>query len=148
MKIEAIIKSKGGQWFAVIDEPIQLLYTKMDHETIIGTDKDCIFWQFYGFEYVRIKYKQAFGGRHFEIPLTDGTKEVCKGCWWDKMTKSAYELTSNIEFGQVGIATKSQLKNCYVFSGYTVDRVKFNKIANQYNGQIYEYFEYEKILKQ
>lgn len=147
MKIEAIIKSKGGQWFAVIDDPVQLIYTKIDTETIIGTDKECIFWAFYGFEYVPIKYKQAFGGKCFEIPLTDGTKEVCNGSWWDKMTKSAHELTNNIEFGQIGIATKSELKECYVFSGYTVDRLKFNELANKYNGTIYEYFEYERILK-
>jgi len=142
-KIIAVVKFNDGEAF-VMEQPIKLEYTKYGGYTIVGTD-GC-FLCCYGYESPG-KTWEAFAGRKFDLQLTDGTVEHCYGQWWDSITKKAREvINDNI----ISVTAKSidGLKKCYVFSGYYGIETEIKKLRSEYLGKVYDYWEYEKILKQ
>lgn len=147
MKIVAFITSKSNQQFIVVGEPVKLFYTKFDPDTIIGQSKDGLFYAFFKREFVPSKYGQAFAGRTFELPLTDGTIEKCHGQWWDAMSPAANVLMEGISLCNIGVGSVEALRKCYCYCGYYVDRDRVNEILQETKPPVYEYWEYEKILK-
>ncbi len=141
-KIIAIVKFNSGEAF-VMENSIKLEYTKYGSDTIIGTD-GC-FLICYG--YSNEQYDKAFAGRKFDLQLTDGNIEHCYGQWWNSVTKKAREVTQG-NIIHVTANSIDRLKNCYVFNGYCGIEDKVNKLRSEYSGKIYDYWEYEKIIKE
>ncbi len=139
-QIIAVVKFNSGEAF-VMESLIKLEYTKYGANTIVGTD-GC-FIACYGYSR---EYDQAFSGRKFDLQLTDGTIEHCHGQWWDSITNKAREV---IKGNIISVTVKSidQLKKCYVFCGYYGIEQEIKKLRSQYTGKVYDYWEYEKIIK-
>lgn len=145
IKIEAILKNIN-QTFYVINRPLQMFYTKIDHETIIGEDEGVLF--FYKLDNLVLPFeKTAFAGRKFTLQLTNGSVEECHGQWWNEMSKSARELFKDIKLCCFACSTKEELNKCYVFSGYTCEMEWLEKLVSEYKGEIFDYWEYKKLLK-
>ncbi len=145
IRIEAIIRN-GDRKYYVINRPLQKSYTKIDYETIIGEDEGAL--TFFKREFLTLPFgKTAFGGRKFTLPLTDGTVEKCWDQWWDGMTKSAEELFSFDELTHFAWSTAEELKTCYVFYGGECEATWLEKLEAEYQGKVYDYNEYEKIIK-
>ena len=148
LKIEAIIRSSGDwceKYYYVMNRQINKLYTKIDQETIIGYDEGVL--SFYHKKACDERWK-AFGGREFDLHLTDGTVEHCYGQWWDAMSDSARELYDSKDLCRCfACATKEELKRCYVYCGYECEKKWLEKLKSEYNGKIYDYWEYKELLK-
>lgn len=143
IKIEAIVKS-GDQVFYVINRPLQMSYTKIDRETIIGEDEGVL--MFYVFERPTPRFK-AFAGWKFTLPLTDGSVEECHGQWWNGMSKSARKLYEGVELCRFACGTKQELKDCYVYRGVVCDKKWLEKLLSEYKGDVFEYWEYKEKLQ-
>lgn len=144
-KIKIIAKVRFNDGYAyVLNRNVNFLYTKMDDKTIIGYDEEI--YQFYKKDSFGKNWK-AFGGREFELKLTDGSVEKCYGQWWDGITKTAQELFKDKRMKHFAFSTNEELKRCYVYYGATCDAKWLEKLDAEYTGKIYEYYEYEKILK-
>lgn len=144
IKIVAIVKS-GEQTKYVLNRPIQMSYTKIDRETIIGEDEGV--HSFYRRDDMTLPFgKTAFAGRKFILPLTDGTIEECRGQWWSDLSKSAMELFPLDSLCDFAYATKEELRDCYVFTGSMCEMQWLEKLVAEYKGETYEYWEYKKIL--
>lgn len=141
-KIIAVVKFNDGEAF-VMETPIKLEYTKYGNDTIIGTDG--YFISCFGYQFDR--HCKAFAGREFDLKLVDGTIEHCNGQWWDSVTSRARDII-NGNIIHVTANNTDRLKNCYVFNGYCGIEKKINELRSQYKGKIYDYWDYEKILKQ
>lgn len=145
MKILAVVKFNHGEAI-VLDEMPEMIYTKHDQITIVG--KAGPFHVTYGKNHEA--GLKAFAGRKFELPLNDGTIEYCSGQWWDAMTakaKSVLLQNDADEIVSVTANTADSLKKCYVYYGYKSVRSEYEKLRSEYTGPVYEYHEYEKILK-
>ena len=143
--IKIIAKVRFNDRYAyVLNKYPTFLYTKIDKETIIGYHEEM--YSFYKKEAFNEKWK-AFGGRKFELKLTDGNVEKCFGQWWDGITKAVEELFKGKELCYFTFSSNDVLKDCYVYSGCYCDAVWLEKLDKEYKGKIYDYFEYEKLLK-
>lgn len=143
IKIEAIVKN-GEQVFYVINRPLQMHYTKIDHETIIGEDEGIL--RFFKFEHPTPRF-EAFAGQKFTLQLTDGSVEECYGQWWDDMSKSARKLYEDVELCYFAHATKQKLKDCYVYGGARCEKKWLEKLLSEYKGDVFEYWEYKEKLR-
>lgn len=141
-KIIAVVKFNDHEAY-VLEKPINLKYTKYFNHTIVGTDG--IFLSCYCYDSPSPNWK-AFAGREFDIQLTDGTIEHCNGQWWDGITSTAKSVINEEIIGVTADDAES-LKKCYVFTGYYGIKKEIEKIRAEYNGKIFEYREYEKVLK-
>lgn len=143
IKIEAIVKSKDERFFFVFNREIEFIYTQFDRETIIGEDEKI--YNFFFYESPSKNWK-AFGGREFDLKMSDGSTIHCFGQWWDGLSKTARlmfdDVLSNIAYSDV-----ESLKKCYVYCSGRCDINWINKLLSEYNGKIYEYYEFEKIIK-
>lgn len=143
-KIKIIAKVRYNDGYAyVLNRNVNFLYTKMDHETIIGYDEEI--YQFFKKDTFCQRWK-AFGGLKFELNLTDGTTEKCFGQWWDGITKTAQELFKGKRMCHFSFSSKDNLKKCYVYSGCWCDSEWLEKLDAEYTGKIYDYYEYERML--
>lgn len=144
-KIKIIAKVRFNDDYAyVLNRNVNFLYTKMDDKTIIGYDEEI--YKFYKKDTFCERWK-AFGGRKFELKLTDGSVEKCYGQWWDGITKTAQELFKDKRIKLFTFSSNEELKKCYVYFGCWCDAEWLEKLDAEYTGKIYDYYEYEKILK-
>ena len=147
IKILAIVKHTGcygESYHYVLNRPLEKKYTKIDNETIIGYDEGAL--SFYKRERCSEHWK-AFGGSEFDLPLTDGSTEHCYGQWWDGMSDSAKELYNPDNLQHFAWGTKEELKRCYVYIGGECERKWLEELKKDYKGKIYDYWEYEKMIK-
>ena len=143
--IKIIAKVKFNNEYAyVLDRKVDFLYTKMDDETIIGYYEGM--YRFYKKDTFCSRWN-AFGGHKFQLKLTDGNIEECYGQWWDGMTNTARELLSDVKLDFFTFSSIDELKRCYVYTGCYCDKEWLDKLDKEYTGKIYEYYEYEKVLK-
>jgi len=150
VKIIAVVEMNDGEAF-VLDQKPDLKYTKYGFDTIVGIDEpflSCYYHQ----TPIPPKYDksfpwQAFAGRKFDLPLTDGTVEHCYGQWWWGITKSAKEQFDD-EIITVTACDKESLRKCYVFGGYQGLEKGIQKMRSEYTGKVYGYWEYQKFLKE
>jgi hypothetical protein len=135
--IIASVKANGSLWYVLDKEP-ELIYKKVDN-IIYGTDGTFYSCYIYG------KSDAAFGGRKFDIALDTGEIINCCGQWWDGGS-SVVEKLLDIKLYSGGANSVERLKKCYVFCSYCID---LSKIKFLDGGKTeYEYFEYEKLLKE
>jgi hypothetical protein len=75
---------------------------------------------FYDFLSISPGTTKAFGGREFNISLTDGTTYRCKGQVWACGSSTAEPVV------YIGIGTIERLKECYVFSSAYLSKAKLD----------------------
>lgn len=147
-KIIAVVKFNDGEALVLESEP-KMVYTKYGNDTIIGTDG--VFYNFYGYERSSSNW-EAFSGRKFTITLENGDIVNCEGQWWDKITDTAIKVLGiNNTDNKVVYATASsiyELRKCFVFIGYKGLSSKITEFRKTYTGEVYEYWDYKKIIKQ
>ena len=144
-KFKVVAKVRCNDRYAyVFDRRPEFLYTKIDHETIIGECDGML--RFYKRDSFG-KYWKAFGGAEFELKLTDGTVEKCFGQWWDGMSKAANELFNPDDITYFAYSTIEELRKCYVYSGCRAIRKWVGELDVSYEGTVYDYWEFEKLLK-
>lgn len=91
---------------------------------------------FYDFLGIKPGSKGAFGGREFDIKLTDGSTYHCDGQVWACGRPEGVEPTV-----EVGVSTLEHLRNCYVFCGASVSRALLEQwlAANTPSNRYYKY---------
>jgi len=140
-KIMAVTRFNQGEAI-VLEKPIQLTYTKYGRSTIIGTDG--VFVSCYSRS--NDGYDKAFGGRKFDLELSDGTVEHCSGQWWDSVSNQARKEID----GEIISATVKDivsLRECFVFIGYSAIKEKYEELRATYTGEVYKYREYKELIK-
>lgn len=146
-KIIAVVTFNQGEAF-VLDTDPDFKYTKYGNDTIIGTDG--VFYQFYKYERCYPNW-EAFGGRKFDLPLTNGEVEHCYGQWWDGISKTAIDILGINDTDKKVVSATAQdiekLKKCYVFIGYRGLSDKIKELRKTYAGIVYNYWDYEKMIK-
>lgn len=142
-KVVAKVRS-GDRYLYVLDRKPEFLYTKIDDETIIGECDGML--QFFKRDSYGKNWK-AFGGAKFELKLTDGTVEKCYGQWWDGMSKAAKDLFNPEDIVHFSYSTIEELNKFYVYSGSCAIRRWVEKLDDSYKGTVYDYWEFEKLLK-
>lgn len=146
IKIIAIIGNFNNGFAYVLNRDIEYTYTKIDKDTIIGEDEGVL--TFYGLDTRIYPFgKTAFGGRKFTLKLSDGTEEECHGQWWDRMTKSAKELFDYKNLADFPHATINDLKKYYLFYSGDCDKQWLENLISEYKGKIYDYHEFQNIVK-
>lgn len=140
-KIEAVVIMNGHDAL-VLDKDPEITYERHD-EFLFGLDEHGVFANSYGYESPGPTWK-AFGGRKFNIPMTDGTVIEASGQWWDKGIHE-FEEALGCNIIPATIRTKEELKNCYVFCGCLAVEEEYRKLRESYTGKIYEYRELKKL---
>lgn len=141
MKIIALVKFNDEKAI-VFDEMPGLLYS--EHNTcLIG--EGGIFYDFLIYERPGKNWR-AFAGRKFELPLKCGGVVECSGQWWDGHNAEALEMVK-AEMLRIVCATPSSLCSCYVYGSRYADKNALIYLLKQYKGPVYEYWDYEKIVK-
>lgn len=138
MKIEALVKFNNTVAL-VLPEEIKFTYYRKGN-LVWGTDG-----LFYNCYYHKPGSTRAFAGREFTITLHDGEVIECKGDYWD----GGYNLLEEhlgIKLVSVVAKGKQGLKDCYVFSGMLADKKAYENALKQYEGIVYPYRDYEKVL--
>lgn len=152
MEIVEIVKFNDRCAF-VFDEMPAITYEKHG-DLLIGSDDsktiiDCLHLEV---PKGRKEYgAYAFGGREFDLPMKDGTTTHCWGQWWEGRSKECGAVLG-FELCALTASTKDKLKNCYVFNGYSANRVKLEKLIEKFNAEnpdyeVWEYNEYGRYLR-
>ena len=110
-QIKIIAKVTCNDGFAyVLNRMPHFLYTKLDWKTIIGEDEGM--YEFYMYDRYTDRYK-AFGGRQFQLPLTDGSVEKCYGQYIQNHFQSyhlvyeAPDMRKTIHHPPLGMSTRT-----------------------------------------
>lgn len=143
LKVIAKVTSKNMDHYVFGRRP-EFLYTKMDENTIIEQCEGML--RFYSREPYDARWR-AFGGREFEIELTDGSVEKFHGQWWCGMNKTSMTLFDIDKVCSFAYGSEEDLRQCYVFIGCYADKDWVKKIDSEYKGKTYEYWEYEEIIR-
>jgi hypothetical protein len=145
IKIIAIVKFNDGEAYVINRKP-KYIYTK---EFIKGNR---LLYAVDGPFISCLKYDPpspgfvAFAGRKFDLPLIGGGVEKCRGQWWDGGI-GILAGAMGTEINHVTLGTIEKLKRCYVFYGTCMEKKAMDKMRSEYKGQVYNYREYEKIIK-
>lgn len=141
IRIVAVVKFNDREAF-VLNRMPELEYSRYG-DTIVGTDGT--FHECYG-KWID-PVDKAFGGREFELRMKDGEVVHCKGQWWSSITAKARKVIGE-NIIPLTLSTVEELRECYVFSGgIEGTREKIAVLRAEYEGPIYDYDEYRKILK-
>ena len=141
-KIIAMTTFNNGEAF-VLEKPINFIYTKYGKGTIVGTDGVFLSCYKYGASSANFK---AFGGREFDLELSDGTVEHCQGQWWDGISKRAIQEVDG-EIINVTVGDVAALKKWFVFAGKYAIKERLEELRATYTEKVCEYGEYQKILR-
>ena len=145
IKIIAEVKCNDGLAY-VLNRKVKFTYDKIDWKTIIGKDEGAL--QFYYWDgRVGLFGCKAFGGREFTLKLSDGTEERCCGQWWDGMNKTSAKLYDYKDLEYFSFSTIDELRKCYVYTLCMCTKQWLESIKAKYQGKVYDYWEYEKIIK-
>lgn len=143
-ELAALVKFNNSKAF-VLKDKVKLRYTR--HGNILigiddsGTFVDCLYYETPHGAF------RAFAGREFDIPLENGEVIHCNGQWWQGGAEKAEEiLGKNLVSATYG--DMESLRKCYVYTGYCAIKEKLEELEATYNGKLYEYYEYEKVLKE
>lgn len=143
IKILAVVKFNDHYAF-VLDEPIKYTYEQLD-EMLIGSDESGVFYNCLFYEKPIGRFK-AFVGREFDLPLKYGGTIHCNGQYWDGKSDKASKI-KGVNIIPCTCGYIEDLKQCYVYCGYYADKEKLQHLIEQYNGKIYKYYDYEKLIK-
>jgi hypothetical protein len=141
VKVKAIVRLNSGLAL-VLDRMPEFKYVKKNG---LLYAKDHGFYKCFYYEKPGRAFK-AFGGAKFDLPLVGGGVEHCNGQWWDGANDKVSKLENTTIIG-AAISTIERLKNCYVFSGAYIDKAVYDYLIETYKGEIYGYWDYEKVIK-
>lgn len=134
MKIIAVVEFNKGEAF-VLNRAPKFLYERQGND-LIATDGP--FTAVYRYELPCGRFK-AFAGREFDIPMLDGSTIKASGQYWASGLEGHLEVTWSIE---------ERLRDCYVFFGGAMAKPdELAALRSEYNGCVYPYWDYEKVLK-
>ncbi len=139
LKIVAVVRMNDS-YAVVLNRPLS--FDTYSRTGKIVYSEDSGFFRRYRYE----GGSRAFAGRHFDLQMDDGTTLECIGDWWDGGTG---ELSSHTHksLQNVPVGTIKGLTNCYVFSSGLVDEAVLNGLLGKYYGPVYEYWDYESVIK-
>ncbi len=130
-KVLAVVSMNNSDAFVLNREPV-LLYEEKDGLIIA---RDGPFISAYVYEKGT---SRAFAGREFDIPMKDGSVIKAKGQYWHHILRGSVSCGWN---------TIEKLKKCYVFTYGSWEQEGWEKLRKEYTGELYDYWEYEKIVK-
>lgn len=106
----------GGKpsYYVVVDRHPDYVYVKNGNQL---TAHDSGFYDFLGISPGSTK---AFGGREFDIQLSDGSTYKCSGQVWARGSNASEQVV------QVGVGAIEKLRKCYVFSGGYLSKTKLD----------------------
>lgn len=123
-------------YYVVVDRPIEVVYERRGNE-LTGRHGD-----FYDFLGIAPGSSGAFGGRKFDVTLTDGSKFHCHGQVW--ACGAPEELRGKTL--SIGACTLAELQRCYVFFGSHVLKETLDAwLAN--NEPSTDYYKYDEQRK-
>ena len=109
------------QWFVLVDRMPVRVYHR-DGNSLTSNDSG-----FYDFLGIQPGSSGAFGGRKFTVRLEDGSDFECHGQVWSCGAPAGTDPTL-----AVGIATKEQLDECYVFMGASMSKALLEDWLSKY----------------
>ncbi len=142
LKIEAIVKFNSGFAYVFNRKP-ELRYRELDG-ILIGQDGPFIDTLFY--RRSTGKYDKAFAGHEFSYKMTDGSIKKYKDDWWDGVSNKTLYDRFGLDLVHIPMGTIENLKDCYVFSSISVDKTALEELTEKYDGVIYKYWDYEKVI--
>lgn len=137
----------------VLDNKIQLTYEKHG-DLLIGSDDTQTFFSVLYYSPCggnpNFGGNYAFGGRKFVLSMKDGTTTHCYGQYWDGRYEDAEKLLG-VKFADFTHCDIDSLVECYVFRGGTADKLKLQKMIDDFfeispSYKPWEYREYEKFI--
>ena len=142
-EIKAVVRFNDCEALVLSEKP-KITYEKHGN-FLFGLDKYGLFAGSYGYEAPGEKWK-AFGGNKFDIPMTDGSVIKAYGQWWDNGTK---DFSDALGYKIINVTAKEieDLKRCYVFNGHKAVEEEYTNFRKTYTGEIYEYWEYDFVLR-
>lgn len=143
-KLEALVELNGREALVVRDD-IYFEYEKYG-DIIIGIDETDTFLVVYVYDWPSKGFK-AFGGREFDIELKDGEIIHCNGQWWYGGANKAIEVLGR-DIISVAVGSVNELTETYVFNSMYMFKDKLEELIYSYEGRLYEYDEYRKILRE
>lgn len=148
MIVDVIVRHwyEHAHYYVVNDEPVKYVYTR---SPLVSGDG---FWSrgagssmfigrcgdYFDFLSGTDRSGDAFGGRKFEIELDDGSKFPCNGDVWSCAPPKGFEPATI----QVGVATLSQLNDCYVFFSGNISKSALEKWLSE-NEPSTDYYKYD-----
>jgi len=143
LKILKLIKHKYDRYSAVFDEIPALTYEKIGSDYVgsaVNSNGDIVASHWLKKE----RYGDAFGGRELELEMKDGSVEKIKDYWFDYGSYPEHG-----EFMSIGAETLEGLQRCYVYFGYYINAVTFQKMVDEYLKfeKVYGYWEVEDWCK-
>ncbi len=133
LSVVAVVKFNDEEAL-VLNRPLQLTYERVGND-YIGADgpfRDALVYSHGSGRFV------AFAGRELTILMKDGTVQKLKDHWWSGSIDG---------FRQATISNVESLKRCYVFRGALCDPEAFAALRSAYQGCVYPYRDYEKVIK-
>lgn len=117
----------------MFDELPQMTYEKIGLDyvgSVVDSDGDVIFSEYLGYK----SWGDAFGGRELTLHMKDGSVKKIKDNWWD----CGY-CKEHGEFIDIGAGTLESLQDCYVYCGYNINKIAFQKMLDDYYFREKEY---------
>lgn len=142
MKILAIVKFNDRHAY-VLDRKPEFVYQRLGDNVLFAQDGFFV----NTFIYDRpSKNMKAFAGREFDLPMIDGSVTKCNGQWWAGGIHEA-EKKLGVKLVHCTSEDIESLRNCYVFTGCSAIEDELLRAVGEYQGPIYEYWEYGNLLK-
>jgi len=133
LSVVAVVKMNGSEAL-VLNRQIRMTY-EQDGRDYIG--KDGPFSYVYKYEHGAGRFV-AFAGRPVSIKMKDGEVKTLKDHWW-------HHVPSGVR--SIPVCSIDELKKCYVFYTALIDDAGFKELRDQYTGDVFEYWQYEKMLR-
>ncbi|POS10195.1 hypothetical protein C3Y08_01745 [Burkholderia gladioli] len=133
IKVVAVVSANDREWL-VLNRQLSFVYERSGND-YIGSDgpfRDHLYYRRGGGKFV------AFAGRELSLTMSDGSIQKLKDHWWSGEPAGFV----SIAYGDV-----ESLKRCYVFMGASINRDDLAVLRSTYEGCVYPYWDYEKIIK-
>jgi hypothetical protein len=133
LNVVAVVTMNGGEAL-VLNRPLKMIYEQAGID-LVGRDGPFI--DFLKYELGSGRFV-AFAGRELQLQMVDGTTRAIKNHWWH-----------GVPHGTVPVAIGSEegLSKCYVFSSMSADPEDIKKLRDKYSGDVFPYWDYEKMVR-
>lgn len=134
LKVVAVVQFNKGEAL-VLNRPLNFIYEEIGRD-LIGSDGPFKRPLFYSPASEAFK---AFAGSKMKLQMQDGSQRIVKDHWWSGSLPGHQSVTA---------CDMESLKKCYVFyGGMGISADNFQALRESYNGCVYPYWDYEKVIK-
>ncbi|MFU2318955.1 hypothetical protein [Rahnella sp. PCH160] len=133
LKVVAVVQFNKEEAL-VFNRPVSFTY-ELAGKDYVGTDGPLTNYLY--FERAG-GYFKAFAGSELTLNMKDGSVQKIKDHWWHGTKKDQIDIA---------VGDVDSLKKCYVFSSASVSKSEFQALRDTYEGCIYPYWDYEKVIK-